>query len=553
MVTEGDPARITWQAPDNAPSGTKVQILRRSGTSCDFAATGDQSTPPRFPTAIDVSEVALDAGPQTFTTSVNERDYCFGVHTVNASGAGGPLSTETLTLYVPEPPAPTVHWVRVPYSDREYGDYQAEVDLPAGFPEASLWYRAGTNGNCPTVFDDDWEEASDDGDGRYYTNVDGVGDAPCFSFAVEAGGRIGEIVTFQTGGEPAPGAPQATGVVHRLYGSYRIALSEVPRFGHELLALVRPQGQCAPGAWPDGEFPDDYLVSPDDDAYDVYDVGIARACVTVYLIDGQGRIGPGVALQAPPAPAPPQPVLADVSLRPTEDAIRFHTTVDEDRFQLVAVVAETCFATWTDDLAGDVALDRPRMVVRLQLPGPPLLVGVHDERRRRLQRRGDAPALSRRPPGAAPPREPSSLSARAHGCGPTVAGHSVRREGLWNDRRACAAPCSSSTTMPGSGLRLERSSRPRASTWWGRPGTESTALEAVAELRPDIVLLDIQLPGIDGLAVADRIASTDAPPAVVLVSSRDAAAYGDRLRPAAVCGFIPKSALSGAAVAALVG
>lgn len=79
------------------------------------------------------------------------------------------------------------------------------------------------------------------------------------------------------------------------------------------------------------------------------------------------------------------------------------------------------------------------------------------------------------------------------------------------------------------------------------------ALEAVAELRPDIVLLDIQLPGTDGLDVADRIASSITPPAVVLVSSRDAAAYGDRLRPAAVCGFIPKSALSGAAVTALVG
>ena len=125
-------------------------------------------------------------------------------------------------------------------------------------------------------------------------------------------------------------------------------MSEAPRFGHELLALVRPQGQCAPGAWPDGEFSDDHLVYPDDDAYDVYDEDIARACVTVYLIDGQGRIGPGVALQAPPAPAPPKPVLADVSLRLTEDAIRFHTTVDEDRFQLVAVVADSCL-TWSED------------------------------------------------------------------------------------------------------------------------------------------------------------------------------------------------------------
>jgi DNA-binding NarL/FixJ family response regulator len=87
----------------------------------------------------------------------------------------------------------------------------------------------------------------------------------------------------------------------------------------------------------------------------------------------------------------------------------------------------------------------------------------------------------------------------------------------------------------------------------GEAADGATALEAVAALEPDIVLLDIQLPGLDGLEVADQIASNDAPPAVVLISSRDAAAYGDRLRPAAICGFITKSALSGAAVAALVG
>jgi DNA-binding NarL/FixJ family response regulator len=87
----------------------------------------------------------------------------------------------------------------------------------------------------------------------------------------------------------------------------------------------------------------------------------------------------------------------------------------------------------------------------------------------------------------------------------------------------------------------------------GEAADGATALEAVAALEPDIVLLDIQLPGLDGLEVADQIASNDAPPAVVLISSRDAAAYGGRLRPAAICGFITKSALSGAAVAALVG
>jgi DNA-binding NarL/FixJ family response regulator len=82
-------------------------------------------------------------------------------------------------------------------------------------------------------------------------------------------------------------------------------------------------------------------------------------------------------------------------------------------------------------------------------------------------------------------------------------------------------------------------------------GTE--ALEAAALLRPDIVLLDIQLPGLDGLEVAEQLAATPNPPIVVLVSSRDAASYGPRLKQTSARGFIPKSGLSGEALAALAG
>jgi DNA-binding NarL/FixJ family response regulator len=79
------------------------------------------------------------------------------------------------------------------------------------------------------------------------------------------------------------------------------------------------------------------------------------------------------------------------------------------------------------------------------------------------------------------------------------------------------------------------------------------ALEAVARLRPQVVLLDIQLPGLDGLSVAELLAAGPDPPAVVLVSSRDKAAYGPRLRQTSARGFIPKGELSGEALAALVG
>lgn len=78
------------------------------------------------------------------------------------------------------------------------------------------------------------------------------------------------------------------------------------------------------------------------------------------------------------------------------------------------------------------------------------------------------------------------------------------------------------------------------------------AVRAVALLRPDIVLLDIQLPGRDGLSVAEEFGAAPDPPAVVLISSREAAAYQPRLLQSPAKGFIPKSALSGAAISALL-
>jgi DNA-binding NarL/FixJ family response regulator len=79
------------------------------------------------------------------------------------------------------------------------------------------------------------------------------------------------------------------------------------------------------------------------------------------------------------------------------------------------------------------------------------------------------------------------------------------------------------------------------------------AMAAVERLRPGVVLLDIQLPGIDGFAVAERLAATVDPPVVVLISSREATAYGPRVDAAPARGFLTKRELSGASLAALVG
>jgi DNA-binding NarL/FixJ family response regulator len=76
--------------------------------------------------------------------------------------------------------------------------------------------------------------------------------------------------------------------------------------------------------------------------------------------------------------------------------------------------------------------------------------------------------------------------------------------------------------------------------------------EAVERLRPEVVLLDIQLPDLDGFAVAERLAETTDPPQVVLISSRDEASYGQRIDSAPARGFLAKRELSGASLAALV-
>lgn len=87
----------------------------------------------------------------------------------------------------------------------------------------------------------------------------------------------------------------------------------------------------------------------------------------------------------------------------------------------------------------------------------------------------------------------------------------------------------------------------------GEAANGAQALVSAGRLRPGLVLLDVRLPDTDGITVAARLAELDEPPVVVLVSSRDATAYGARLRQSAARGFLPKSELSGAALRGLLG
>jgi DNA-binding NarL/FixJ family response regulator len=78
------------------------------------------------------------------------------------------------------------------------------------------------------------------------------------------------------------------------------------------------------------------------------------------------------------------------------------------------------------------------------------------------------------------------------------------------------------------------------------------ALEAIARLRPEVVLLDVQLPDVDGFEVAARAGANGVRPQIVLTSSRDAADYGSLLDGDGINGFVPKDELSGSAIAALL-
>jgi DNA-binding NarL/FixJ family response regulator len=71
-----------------------------------------------------------------------------------------------------------------------------------------------------------------------------------------------------------------------------------------------------------------------------------------------------------------------------------------------------------------------------------------------------------------------------------------------------------------------------------------SALALVATLRPQLVLLDIQLPDIDGFAVAQRLLEDDPSLPIVLVSSRARRDYGSRIESSGARGFIFKGDLS---------
>ena len=73
-------------------------------------------------------------------------------------------------------------------------------------------------------------------------------------------------------------------------------------------------------------------------------------------------------------------------------------------------------------------------------------------------------------------------------------------------------------------------------------------LAAASELDPDIVLVDVNLPDIDGFEVVERLARENGAPPVVLTSVRSADDFGNLVERSRARGFITKADITGEAL-----
>lgn len=79
-----------------------------------------------------------------------------------------------------------------------------------------------------------------------------------------------------------------------------------------------------------------------------------------------------------------------------------------------------------------------------------------------------------------------------------------------------------------------------------------SAVAAIAALRPDVVLLDVQLPDIDGFSLIAQLDAVSDGATIVLTSTREAADYGGRVGRSGAAGFISKAELSAKSLANVI-
>ena len=80
----------------------------------------------------------------------------------------------------------------------------------------------------------------------------------------------------------------------------------------------------------------------------------------------------------------------------------------------------------------------------------------------------------------------------------------------------------------------------------------SSGVSAAAESRPDLALVDVQLPDFDGFEVTRRMLLAGDAPEIVLISSHDRSDFGSLVESSGARGFVTKGDLSPAALEAVL-
>ena len=87
----------------------------------------------------------------------------------------------------------------------------------------------------------------------------------------------------------------------------------------------------------------------------------------------------------------------------------------------------------------------------------------------------------------------------------------------------------------------------------GEAADGRSALAAVKSLEPDLVLLDVQLPDMDGFAVANELLRQNGTgPTVVLTSRHDESDFGPIVTRCGAAAFVPMGDLRGGALRAVL-
>jgi len=78
----------------------------------------------------------------------------------------------------------------------------------------------------------------------------------------------------------------------------------------------------------------------------------------------------------------------------------------------------------------------------------------------------------------------------------------------------------------------------------GIAGDGNSALDLARSLKPDVVLMDIAMPGLDGVEAAQRLRRSRVRPAVIVVSGSNAPADVARAREAGVAAYVTKDSIA---------